>query len=300
MIRNGNCLVTPGSSLFDGSFGAGQGIHVGHGGVQMQLHTLRSFCGVLPLRQRAGHHGEGLEHHLIVVAVQFQTALHLQHSTQFHVLQNGLGFVCFQEAVDPHGTGIVGDIEADDPGIPLFQLLVVNGKHTALHHNAAHIQLQLPQGRGIALEGLAEEGLALYRGSSLFLLGSFGRNRQSLNSRRTHGIHGIKQSLSFQRLACFYMDGHRRSKALPPVRLHIGNDLLNEILTVGRQLHGQIHSVPFPGSPGKGSPGHGISADEKLHQLRRFHFLQLRFRVCSFQIQLSQAVQTAQRPGHPA
>ena len=69
-----------------------------------------------------------------------------------HALHDGLALVAGEELVDPHGAGIVGHVEGDHPGAPLFQLPVVHGEHVALHNDGAHVQVQAPHGRGLVLD----------------------------------------------------------------------------------------------------------------------------------------------------
>ena len=68
--------------------------------MQVQLHTLFALGCIFAFSHSAGHHGEGLENHLIIKLIDHQLTLHTQHAAQLHIFQNGLGLICLHEAVD--------------------------------------------------------------------------------------------------------------------------------------------------------------------------------------------------------
>ena len=72
----------------------------------------------------------------------------------FYPVHDGLSLVAGKKLGHPHRAGIVGHIEADDPGPPLFQLPVVHGEDVALDHHRPHVQLQGPHGDGLLLDGM--------------------------------------------------------------------------------------------------------------------------------------------------
>ena len=139
MVGDGDGLVTPGGRLLYGGGGVRQGVHVGHGGVQMQLHPLFSRGGVLPLGHGAGLHGVGLENHFVFKPIFDQLALHPQDGTNLNVFQNGLGLSGLHKAADTDGVGVVRHVEFHHVGVALFQLLVVNGEDLALHDDGSHV-----------------------------------------------------------------------------------------------------------------------------------------------------------------
>ena len=170
VIGNGNCLMAPGSRLFDGSFGIGEGIHITHHGMQVQLHTLLPFSSILPLGHRAGHNGKRLQNRFVSISIYLQLTLYLKHRTNLYVLQDRFRILVFQETADTDGGCIIGHIKIDDPGISLFQFPVLHTEHTALYNHTAHIQIQLLHGSGSALKGLAVN-CSYFRRFFLLLLG---------------------------------------------------------------------------------------------------------------------------------
>ena len=59
VVGNGDGAVTPGGRLFDSCFRIGQGVHIGHNGMQVQLHALLSLRRILTIFHSAGHNGVG-------------------------------------------------------------------------------------------------------------------------------------------------------------------------------------------------------------------------------------------------
>ena len=177
MIGDGNGLVAPRGRLLDGGGGVGQGIHGGHGGVQVQLDALFRR-GVLALGRFELLDGIRLHDHLVVVAVEGHFALNAHPHADLYIFQNGLCLVGLHELVDADGAGVVGHVEADDPCVALFQLAVLHGKNLALDHDAEHVQIEIADGNLFAVEGLAVEevagllrGLLLRAGAAALLSG---------------------------------------------------------------------------------------------------------------------------------
>ena len=115
-----------------------------------RLSGASSVCAPLAL-----HDGVGLQHHVAGEAVDVQLALDEQVLALLHPVHNGLALVPGEELVHPHRAGVVGHVEADHPGAPLFQLPVVHGEHVALHHDGAHVQLQAAHGDGLLFDLVA-------------------------------------------------------------------------------------------------------------------------------------------------
>ena len=268
--------------------------------MQVQLHPFALRSGILPLLHGPGHHGVGLEHHFIFKPVFNQLALNLQNRADFYIVQNRLGLSRFQEAADSDGVGVVGHVKFDHPSVALFQLLVVYIEYPALYNHRTHIQTQVLHGNRAAFKGFSVEGITGCLGfglGSLFCLGGCNRG-QGLNHGIPHGGHGIKQCFAFQGFPRFDLNGHRRSKPFPQDSLHLGNQLLQLLFSVGHQVNGQLRFFPFPLGPGQAAPGHGIAADKKLHQLLRLDFVQLIFRMGGRQIYPAQAVQAGNLLSH--
>ena len=299
MIRDGDGLVAPGGGLLHGGGGIRQGVHIAHGGVQVQLHPLALRGQILPLGQAAGHDGVGLEHHVVFKPILDQLALHPQHRADLDVFDDGLGLPGLQEAADPDGIGVVRHVELHNIGIALGQLLVIHGEYLALQDDGAHVHGHILHGDGVAPEGLAVEGAAV-----LLLLTGGGGGLPGLGGgiafdlRLTHGLHGVQQGLALQGRVCLHGDGHRGGEALPQGLLHRRDQLLNGRLAVGPQPHRQVIPLPVPFGPGQGAAGHGVAADKQQHQLLRLDFLQLGLRVGQGDLQPCQAVQRRHLPLH--
>ena len=280
VVGDGDGPVAPGRSLLDGGIGGGQGVHVGHGGVQVQLHPLHTHRRVLPFGQAAGLHGVGLQHHFVFKPILDELSLHPQNRADIHIFQDRFCLVCLHKAADTDGIGIVGHVEFYNKRVALFQFLVVDVEYLSLHDHRAHVHGQILHGHGSSLEGLAVEGLAGGGGDgSLFLPFGRGSSGQILHHLAPHGFHGIKQGFSLQRRAGFDGNGYGHGKPLPKNLLH-GRHLLHEgVFPIGCQMDGQVLLFPFPFGPGQGAPGHGIPLNEQVHQLLWLDFCQLRSRM---------------------
>ena len=292
VVGDGDGPMAPGRRLFDGGIGGGQSIHIGHGGVQVQLHPLHPFRGVLSFWQAAWLHGVGLQHHFVLKPVLDQLALYPQYRADIHIFQNGFGLVRLHKLTDAHGVGVVGHVEFYNIGVALFQLLVIDVEDLALHDHRAHVHAQVLHGNGSPLEGLAVEGFAgCGGGCRLFLPFGGGDGGQIFHHLTPHGLHGFKQSLPLQRGAGLNGDGHGHRKPLPQHLLHLGHLLHEGVLAVGRQMDGQVLPFPVPFGPGERTPGHGIPLDKEVHQFLMLHFRQLVSRVGGSQSHAPQAIE---------
>ena len=110
--------------------------------MEMQFNTLL-FRGILTAF-RLGNFIDSvrLQNHFAVKAVQIESALYLEALTNLHRVHDGFGLFSFHELVNANGVGVIGHVEADYPGFPLGQFLVLHVEHGAFHQNAAHIQLK--------------------------------------------------------------------------------------------------------------------------------------------------------------
>ena len=159
VVGDGDGTVTPGCRLLDGGFRIRQGIHIAHNSMQMQLYALPALCGILPLGHSARHNCRRLQYRFIIELIDGQFALHLQHRACLYIFKNRLCLAAFQKAVDTDRAGIISHIEADDPGIALFQFLMLNSKDSAFYHHTAHIQIQFRHGNCRSLKRATEERL---------------------------------------------------------------------------------------------------------------------------------------------
>ena len=268
--------------------------------MQVQLHPFLPRGGIPALGHGTGLHGEGLQHHFIFKPILNGTALNLKHRSHLDIFQNGLCLSCLHELADPDGVGVVRHVELDDPGIALFQLLVIHLKHSALYDHRPHIQAQILHGYGIPPEGLSIEGISGSRRSALcallFLCRLFCRQRSDHLS--PDGLHGIKESLSFQCLSGVDFNGHRDCKLLPECRLYRGHQLFQLLFAVGLQADVQSGIRPLPAGTCQCSPGHGVPTDKQLHQGIRIHVRQLIRREGGSQFQTPQTVDTGDFSGN--
>ena len=279
VIGDGNCPVSPGSRLLHSIRGGREGVHIAHGCVQMQLHPLLPGGRILPFRHGAGTHGVGFQYHFILETILDQLSLYPKYAAHLYMIQNGLCLPGLHEFGDPDGVGVVGNIELGHPCVALFQFFMVNGKDAPLHDNGTHIQVQLPHGNRISFERLSIEGVA---GNGLGLLTLFRLCRhggKGFQHCAPHGLHGVKQRLPGQIPAGLDLNRHRACKFLPKSGLHLGNQSLQGLLSVGAKLNIKLGFLPCPLCPRQGSPCHGVPAHKEPHQLLRFHAVKLGFRM---------------------
>ena len=138
-----------------------EGVHGGHGGMQMELHPL--FRGVVHAHFfLPRHHGHRLQHHIAIEAVHVQPSLNDKVHAFLYPVHQGFRLVSLREELaHPDGAGVVGNVKGHHPGVALFQLPVLDGKYVTLDDHHAHVQLQLPDGHRSALDDLAEDGPAI-------------------------------------------------------------------------------------------------------------------------------------------
>ena len=162
MVGDSDCPMSPGGCLLDGILGIGQGIHIGHNGMQVQLYTLVPSGIVFSLFHCPGHHSHWAQYHFIIKLVDLQSALHLQHGADFYIFQNRFCFIVLHKAVNLHRAVVIGHGEIDDPRVPLFQFLMLNAKYSAFNNDTTHIQIQFPHRGRRSLKGFAKEGWVVF------------------------------------------------------------------------------------------------------------------------------------------
>ena len=295
VVGDGNGLMPPGCRLLDGRFGAGKGIHIAHGGMQVQLHTLHALCRIFPLGQLTGHNGKGLQDSLIRVVIYQQFSLNFQHTAVFHTLQNRSSFFIFQKSADTDRGSVIGHVKIDDPGIALFQFLMLHRKDTALHDDNTHIQTHILHGHSLSLKGLTINGTGLHR--RCFLFGHFPGFRQTGDYIGTHSFHSVKKGFALQIPACPNLNLHRDAKLGLQSAAHSTHTLQKRVLAVGRQVNAQRIVLPCPFGSRKAAAGHGVLRNKKLHQIVGFHTLQLVCRIHRFHCQPAQAIGSGNLPG---
>ena len=273
MVGDGKGSVTPCGCLLDDGFCIGQRIHVTHGSMQMQLHPLLAFLEVLTFGHLAGHNGKGFQYRLVGIVIHQELALDFQHRTVFHALQNRLRLFILQETADSDRGCIIGHIKIDDPGIALFQFLMLYRKNAAFYDNDAHIQAHILHGDSFSLKGFAVNGTVIHR-RSLFFRRTAAVCGQAGNHRGTHGVHGFKQGFTLQILSGLDNNIHLYTKLLLKLPAYRRNALPDHILTVGHKVDMQGVIFPNPFGTCKAASEHRVLRDKQLHQIVRFYTLQ--------------------------
>ena len=159
VIRNGDGLVAPAGRRRHSLAGLGQGVHEGHGGMQMQLHPLL-LRRVLTQRRVHALDGSGPDHHLPVVLVVVHVTLHPQpHARLGDGFGDGFAGIALEIVADADGTAKVRHIEFYDGGRALVDLPVGHGDDLALNDDPLVLVVlgDLSHGHGIALEGSAQD-----------------------------------------------------------------------------------------------------------------------------------------------
>ena len=238
----------------------------------MELHPLLRRP-VHPARLFPQHNALGLHDHFVVVAVVGHPALDRNPHAGLDALQDGLGLVRLHKLVDPDRAGVVGHIEADDPGVALLQLLVVDGEDLALDHHLEHIQLQVLEGRGLAIEGAAENQVRIAVG------GGDGMGRPAggglgdrLDRQRLHRLLPQPGRLGVEGVAgqgAVGLDGHRGtdSEVVLQMALEGGQIGLQLVLAVGGQMDGHGLGAQVPAAPRQNGPGGGIDGADHIAQI---------------------------------
>ena len=167
--------------------------------------------------------------------------------------------------MDPDGTGVIGDIEADHPGVALFQFLVVDGKDLALHDDAEHIQGQILHGRHFAPERFAVNDIGGHiqrRGAAVLLLAlvlvrrrgqfQFGHSLRPEAGRFREQVRVIGQTAPLH--VNLYVP------AEPVLEIADGGGQMGQevVFTVGPQMDRQLVPLQRPVGSGQGGGRHGI------------------------------------------
>ena len=271
MVGDGDGLVPPGGGLGDHLTHVGEGVHAGHAGMEMELHPLFRR-GVLSLGLLSQHDAQGLHDHLVFIPVKGHLALNGNPHAGLDALKNGLGLVRLHELVDPHGASVVGDVKGDDPGIALFELPVVDGEDLALHHHLVHVELQLRHGRGLSIEGTAENqvGIAGFRGLGRWCRTAGRRNRHLgqcadglLADARRLGIEGIPGK------GAVAGDGdlRRRAEGILEMAAELREVGLQLLLAVGHQVYGHGLGGHLPAAAGQNGAGRRVDAAKEIYKV---------------------------------
>ena len=162
MVGDGDGRVTPCHRLLDDAGGVGQGVHVGHAGVEMQLHTLlRAGIPAALVADLGDVHGPQL--HVLTVAGQLYKPLYPQPHAGIDNAQQRLGLLFIHVSAHRDAAGIVGHIEGQTPLARPPRLVHLGGKDFTLHHDGAHFGVQIHHRDGLGLDGLAHQHLTAAR-----------------------------------------------------------------------------------------------------------------------------------------
>ena len=277
VVGDGNGGVAPGGGLFYGGGRFGEGVHVGHVGVQVQLHPL-VLGGVQALWGAVGQNGHGLQYHLIVVPVDYRFAQHFNPSAHLGGVHNGpaLGYLAGAEKpVDPDGAGEIGDVHAHHQGVALGQLPVLHRKDLAGHAGRAHVQVHLLDGHRRFHKGLAKNHAGgLYGGFDR--LGRLGRGPSRGGQMLAHLGHFLEQRIALQSVVGLHGDGHRAAEPAGQVPSGLRQAGLQLRLSVGPEANGQLIAGPGPPALGQNTHGPGIQGHKQLRQLFGLNFGQIR------------------------
>ena len=182
VVGDGDGAVAPAGRALDGLAGLGQGVHCGHGRVQMQLDALVRR-GVDALRRGDLQDRVWLHDHLVVIAVERHLALDFDPHPGLYAVEDRLGLVGLHELVDADGAGVVRDVERHDPGPALFQLAVVHGKDLTLHDDTEHVKVQVADFDHFSAKRTAEDQIGVAAGR----IGRAGRGLLFLHGCRRDG-----------------------------------------------------------------------------------------------------------------
>ena len=189
VVGDGDGGVAPFDGLLDDRLGVGQGVHVGHAGVEMQLHPLFRVGVLAALVAHLGD-VQGPQLDILAVATQLHDALHPQPHAGLHRAVQRLGLGLLHVFADGDAALVVGHIEGQAPQATTPRLVQLGGKDLALQHDGAHLGVQLHHGDGLALDGLAHQDILR------FLAGLDGAHHHPqlpqavlLHQQLPHGLH---------------------------------------------------------------------------------------------------------------
>ena len=308
VVGDGDGAVAPACRALDGLAGLGQGVHCGHGRVQMQLDALVRR-GVNALRRGDLQDRVRLHDHLVVIAVERHLALDLHPHSGLYAVEDRLGLVGLHELVDADGAGVVRDVERHDPCPALLQLAVVHGKDLTLHDDAEHVKVQVADFDHFSAKRTAEDQIGVAAGR----IGRAGRGLLFLHGCRGNGdsrriFDGLLSDAFRLGEERFALQLRRR---VEHKRLADAEQLLQKCLALrqvrserGLAVRGkvdvQLVAVQLPLRPGEDRRGRGIGPDEHLRQIAELHLGEQRFRIAHGDRAFTQTVAVPQRVLHLA
>ena len=181
VVRHGDGAVAPAGRRFHRGGRIGERVERGVARVEMELHALVPFGGVLPLR--GGFLGDGgdIDRHVVIVAVEDHVAAHREIVADADLIEDRLIVALADVLGNVDAAGIVRHIEAQYRSVRFLYFPAVRGKDLARHAHRAGLQRKLGDIRSVVvLRQLAEEDVAalrffrrglcfLFRRRSLFL-----------------------------------------------------------------------------------------------------------------------------------
>ena len=159
VVGDGDGGVAPALGEIDDALGIGEGVHVGHAGVEMELHALAG-CGVLAALVTDLDNVLGIELDVLAVAGQLDEALHPQPHTRLDGIADLLRLLALQVLADGDRVFIVRHVEGQAPHAGAAGLVALGGKDLTLHHHAAHLGVEPLHADDFAFDLLAHEDVA--------------------------------------------------------------------------------------------------------------------------------------------
>ena len=156
VIGDGDGRMSPGDGLLDDAGRVGQGVHVRHARVQVQLHALFRIGVLAPLVGDA-HDAVRIELDVLAVARQLHEALYPQPHPRRNGISHRLGLLGLHVLADGHGVLVVRHIERQAPHARPPRLVALGGKDLPLKDDAAHLRVQPLHGDGLAANLLAHK-----------------------------------------------------------------------------------------------------------------------------------------------
>ena len=160
VVGNGDGGMSPRNGLLNDALGIGQGIHRGHLGMEMELHTLFGG-GVLPLLTLATHNAEGTQLHLLAVMAQLHLTLHAKPHARIQLLRQGLGLRLIEGTTEGNAAFKVGHAACQHPKSGTAGLVDLHLEELSFYHHTAHLGIQFLHGGHFACKGLTHDDVAV-------------------------------------------------------------------------------------------------------------------------------------------
>ena len=132
--------------------------------MEMELHALVPFGGVLPLRGGFLRNGGDIDRHVVIVAVEDHVAAHREIVADADLIEDRLIVALADVLGNVDAAGIVRHIEAQYRSVRFLYFPAVRGKDLARHAHRAGLQRQFGDIRSVViLRQLAEEDVTALR-----------------------------------------------------------------------------------------------------------------------------------------